>query len=101
MTNPKQAPEISYKLVDEGRLIEAGFEIMRSVWSFDHNMTAADIEFIRTAFFAGALHTFTNITNMLRSNRSNDKRSMDKIKLELDAYGREFNLRNKKTDGTA
>lgn len=93
---------ICRKLVDRGRLIEAGFEMLRfSAIADDAPMI--QIEEMRMAFFAGAQHVFASIMSILEPGAEptdNDLGRMTAIQTELDEFIEQFKLRYRATPGT-
>ena len=56
--------EIARKLVGEGKLIEAGWQIMRAI-CLPPDASASQIREMRKAFFMGAQHLFTSMMGIL------------------------------------
>jgi hypothetical protein len=82
-------------LVDEGRLIEAGFF---GLWKSAIAPDAPQVQIneMRMAFMAGAQHLFASIMTMLDPGiepTERDFRRMDQIHKELERYSKELELR--------
>jgi hypothetical protein len=90
------ANEVSQKLADEGRLIEAGWMFFRLMSMPDAPQLQTD--WCRSAFMAGAQHLFSSITTMLAES---DMNKMNLIDQELRTFLREMQLRSTETDSTA
>ena len=80
--------EICRRLVDDGRLVEAGFEAMRYM-SISKDAPARQVEEMRLAFFAGAQHVFASILSMLEPGQEatdKDLARMSQISAELEDF---------------
>lgn len=83
----KVAIELTKKLADEGKLIEAGFAAMHVLML--ENASAAQVRDMRIAYMAGAEHLFRSITAVMDSGReptSQDLKRMDLINEELERW---------------
>ncbi|WP_204303412.1 hypothetical protein, partial [Stenotrophomonas maltophilia] len=58
------AQELTRKLTDDGKLIEAGWASLRAVWLPDGAPAGMEAD-LRKAFMAGAQHTWGSIMTML------------------------------------
>jgi hypothetical protein len=91
------------ELVDKGKLIEAGWV---GLWLACIPLDAPQIQIeeMRNAFFAGAQHLFSCITDILEPDAEptdKDIKRMDLIDQELRAFIRDFENRHLKTEGSA
>jgi len=87
----KLADMLAKRFVDEGLLVEAGWQAYRSFMNPD----APEIQFeeCRTAFFAGAQHLFGSLISMLdpgNENTAKDIERMTQINAELAAFAVTF-----------
>lgn len=97
------ATEMSKKLADEGKLIEAGWAGYRMI-VLSPDAPQIQIDECRIAFMAGAQHLFSSIMNVLDPGEQEteaDLRKMDYIDKELRAFAREMEMRITKTKGSA
>ena len=97
------ATELSTKLADEGKLIEAGWAGYRMM-VLPPNAPQIQIDECRMAFMAGSQHLFSSIMNILDPGAdpsTADLRKMDLIDKELRAFGREMQLRVARSKGSA
>ena len=84
--------DLSKRLADEGKLIEAGWISYRAV-VLHPQAPAVQIEECRIAFFAGAQHLFGSIMTTLEPGSEpteNDLKRMDLMNAELDRFIAEF-----------
>jgi len=84
--------DVTRKLVDEDRLIEAGWITLKAVY-IHPEAPPAQIEAMRNAFFAGAQHLFSSIMVMMDPEidpTTKDLSRMQAISDELDAFLKEF-----------
>lgn len=82
-------------LVDDGKLIEAGWIGMRMACVPDE-ASEAQISEMRLAFFAGAQHLFSSIMSILEPDAEptdKDLQRMDLIDAELRKFAADFELR--------
>ncbi len=89
------------RLTDEGLVIEAGFDSLRSV--FPPNVPPKQLAEMRACFFAGAQHLFASIVAILDEDHDEtaaDLRRMDQIHAELARFGSEFRLRYMPSTGS-
>lgn len=80
--------KLSRDLVDDGLLIEAGWQALRAV-AMPANTPKDQIAEMRNAFFAGAQHVFSSIMSMLEEGAEpteNDLARMTQINDELDRF---------------
>lgn len=89
--NRRRAEEMTRKLSDEGRIIEAGWLGLRAMW-LPPNCPPDQERDLRWAFMAGAQHLFGSIMTMLdpaEEPTEADLARMDKIDAELKAFAAE------------
>jgi hypothetical protein len=82
-------------LVDEEKLIEAGWIGMR-ISCVPEDASEVQISEMRTAFFAGALHLFSSMMQIMEADAeptAKDLKRMDQIDAELRRFASEFELR--------
>jgi hypothetical protein len=94
--------QLSRKLADEGRLIEAGWVALR-IQAIPHNAPAVQLQEMRMAFMAGAQHLFASMLGILDPGLEEtpaDLTRMDLIHKELAAFERELRLRMTKPAGS-
>jgi hypothetical protein len=105
MTSPhirKLVDDVSKKLTDEGKLIEAGFVSYRR-FVLSPDAPQIQIDETRWAFFAGAQHLFSSIMSILDPDAEPtdaDMRRMDMIHTELAKFAKDIELRIQ-TEGKA
>ena len=95
------ADALAKRMIDQGKLIEGGYEI------FAHFVIAKDAsqaqrEEMRLAFMAGAEHLFSTIMGVLDPGdepSADDMRRMDLIQQEIDAWRAKLQLRINPTQG--
>lgn len=93
---------LARELIDQGKLIEAGFHLFLQ-YSFPPGMPAAQRDELRTAFFSGSQHLMGAIMGALDGGDDPtpaDLQRMDQIAAELDAFILDFAQR-KMPGGTA
>jgi hypothetical protein len=84
--------EVTKKLIEEGKLIEAGFVSLKMI-ALDKNASPAQISDMRTAFFAGAHHVFSSIMTTLDEGAeptAADLKHVEMIHKELDKFVKQF-----------
>lgn len=84
--------EMTKHLVDNGKIIEAGWEGLR-LMSIPPDAPQVQITEMRNAFFAGASHLFSSIMNMLDPGKEAteaDTRRLDLISKELAEFIEDF-----------
>lgn len=94
--------QLSRKLADEGKLIEAGWIGLRLA-AIPHNAPAVQLSEMRMAFMAGAQHLFSSMLDVMEEGHEptdNDMNRMDLINAELEAFAEELKLRVAKTEGS-
>ena len=99
----KVVDELSKKLTDEGKIIEAGFVGYR-VLAMSPDAPQIQIDECRFAFMAGAQHLFGSINAIMDADReptANDMRRMDQINDELNRFVAEMQRRFAQTKGNA
>lgn len=98
----KLLKDITKRLTDEGKIIEAGWEGLKLCGGMSPNATQAQLEEHRMTFFAGASHLFASIMAMLDSGTTDtpgDLSRITKIHIELQKFEREFQSRLMKARG--
>ena len=94
--------QLSRRLADEGKLIEAGWVALR-IQAIPLNAPAVQLQEMRLAFMAGAQHLFASIMSMLDPGLEEtpaDLTRMDLIHKELAAFEQELRLRMTKPAGS-
>jgi hypothetical protein len=94
---------VTQHLVDEGRIMEAGWVALR-IQSIPDDVSPVRLDEMRIMFFAGAQHLFASIYSMLDPGEEpteKDLRRMEGIAAELDRFIEEYKLRHFPADGTA
>lgn len=93
----KIAEELSKKLVDQGKLIEAGFVALR-IMVIPDDASSQQRSDMRVAFMAGAQHLFASIISIMEPGTEptdNDMRRMGLISKELEQFGKDFEMQMK------
>jgi len=93
--------QLSRRLADEGKLIEAGWVALR-VQAIPLNAPAVQLQEMRMAYMAGAQHLFSSMLGILDpglEETPDDMRRMDLIHKELAAFETELRLRMTKPAG--
>ena len=83
---------LSKRLVDQGLLIEAGWQTLK-LMSVSPNAPQIQLNEMRNAFFAGAQHLFASVLGILDPEEEitdQDMRRMDAIAKELQNFYNEF-----------
>lgn len=86
--DPRLLQEISRKLTDEGKLIEAGWMALRYTM-IPENASTLQLSEMRKAYFAGAQHLFASILSILEPGAEatdKDLMRMTQIHEELDQF---------------
>jgi hypothetical protein len=94
---------LSRELVDQGKLIEAGWVGLRLA-AVPLDAPKVQLEEMRNAFFAGAQHIFSSIMTILEPDAEptdKDLERMDLIDKELRAFINDFTIRHVPTSGSA
>ncbi len=101
---PKEMMEkLTRELIDQGRLIEAGWIGLRHI-AVAPDAPQVQIDEMRSAFFAGAQHLFASIMVMMEPDKeptAEDERRMELIDKELKAFIRDYERRFMPTKGNA
>lgn len=95
--------QLSRRLADEGKLIEAGWISFRAA-AVDPRAPAHQLEEMRNTFFAGAQHLFGSIMSMLEDGveeTPGDLSRMTLINKELEKFLEVYKLKNFPTAGSA
>jgi len=103
MADKQFLEQLSRKLADEGKLIEAGWVAMRIV-AIPPGASAEQLDAMRMAYMAGAQHLFSSIMSILEPGQEEteaDMRRMDLIDQELQAVSKELALRVAKPQSRA
>lgn len=93
---------LTKQLIDDGKLIEAGWISLRIATGLT-DASAVQLAEMRKAFFAGAQHLYASMMNVLDEGEEptdDDMRRMASIDAELEAFGNEL-LKDLPTQGRA
>jgi len=93
--------QVTAKLVDEGKLIEAGWMSFR-YFVIPKDASPIQVEEMRKAFFAGAQHLFGSIMSVLDPGEEPTDRDLDRIEAihnELQRFITDFEARHNKPQG--
>ena len=88
MIDPKLIQEISQRLADEGKIIEAGFAALRAM-AIPRDAPQIQIDEMRMAYMAGAQHLFSCIMVSMDPGKEPTEKDMERIDLihkELEAW---------------
>jgi hypothetical protein len=103
MADRQYLEQLTKRLADDGKLIEAGWVAMR-LHVVPLDASGVQLSEMRLAFMAGAQHLFSSIMTMLDPGVDEipaDLTRMDLINQELDAFRHELELRVAKPKGSA
>ena len=92
MANPQFLNQLSRRLADEGKLIEAGWISLR-LYAMSPDAPPVQLREMRMAYMAGAQHLFASIMGILDpgvQETPGDMRRLDLIQRELLAFGDEL-----------
>jgi hypothetical protein len=95
--------ELSRRLTDEGKLIEAGWIGLRLA-AVDPGASEDQIREMRMSFFAGAQHLFSSMMSVMDADAEPTEKDMQRISLidaELREFIADFEMRHVKTEGNA
>jgi hypothetical protein len=95
MADRQYLEQLSRRLADEGKLIEAGWVSLRMV-AIPLDAPAVQLNEMRLAFMAGAQYLFSSILGMLDPDieeTPDDLRRMELIDAELERFADEMKLR--------
>lgn len=95
--------ELTKGLVDQGKLLEAGWLSFR-VMVIHPDAPQIQLDEMRTAFFSGAQHLFGSIMSFMEDGQEPtdaDLRRMDQVHEELEDFLKVFKLRLERTKGSA
>jgi hypothetical protein len=98
-----QIDAVTKKLVDDGKIIEAGWLGLRLL-SIPQNAPEIQVTEMRQAFFAGAQHLFSSILSILDPGSEPTERDLARMSLidaELQTFIKDFKLRHAQTKGSA
>jgi hypothetical protein len=101
MADRQYLEQLSRRLADDGRLIEAGWVALR-IQAIPHDAPAVQLQEMRMVFMAGAQHLFASIMSILDPGLEEteaDLSRMDLIHKELAAFEAELRLRMTKPAG--
>lgn len=107
MTDPRIeriAREVTKRLMDEGRIIEAGWVGLKLILERDGELPPVQASEMRFAFMSGAYHLFSSVMSALDPDAEPtdaDMRKMDRINAELERFKKEIELRAAKAEGRA
>lgn len=94
--------EVTKRLVDEGKLIEAGWQGLR-LMAVSSEASEVQLRELRMAFFAGAQHLFGSIMSFMEEGSEAtdaDMQRMEAVDAELEAFIAGFKLRHGVTLGS-
>lgn len=103
ITHEKIAAAVTKAAADDGHLIEAGFNALRSL-AIAPDAPKVQVDEMRLAYMAGAQHLWASIMSVLDpgpDETPGDMHRMEKIQAELDSWKRTLELRLGKTNGSA
>jgi hypothetical protein len=103
MADRQYLEQLSKRLADDGKLIEAGWVSLR-LNGIALNAPAIQLDEMRMAFMAGAQHLFASIMTILEPGAMEteaDLRRVDLIHQELESYRAELELRVGRPKGSA
>lgn len=102
MADKQFLEQLSKRLADEGKLIEAGWVAFRLVLM--PNAPGDVLEIVRLAYMSGAQHLFASMVRMMDPGTDEtlaDLRRMDLIDAELSAFADELKLLTSRSQGQA
>lgn len=97
------ARELTHKLMDEGKIVEAGWAGLRVLW-LHPDSPPHQVEALRWAFMAGAQHLFSSINVGLDEGEEptdRDLKRFDLIAAELQRFAEEIKLGMRPPAGSA
>jgi hypothetical protein len=103
MADKQYLEQLSRKLADEGRLIEAGWVSLR-IMVIPPTAGADQLNDMRFVYMAGAQHLFSSIMTILEPGQMEteaDVSRLDLIAKELETFYRELMLRAARAKGSA
>lgn len=103
MADPGYGKQLTKRLVDQGKLMEAGWMALRSNDVLAGQWTGPMLEVSRISYMAGAQHLFASIMAMMDPGvepSADDLRRMDLIAAELNKFTKELKLRVTRTKGS-
>ena len=103
MADPGYTEQLTRRLVDAGKIIEAGWMALRSNDVLAGQWTGPMLEAARISYMAGAQHLFASIMAMMEAGvepTENDLRRMDLIAAELNEFTKELKLRATRAKGS-
>lgn len=75
--DPELLRQFSQKLVDEGKIIAAGFEVVKN--TLGQGLPAAEIGRLQLAYFAGAQHVFSSIITMFEDGDGATEKDIERL----------------------
>lgn len=105
MTEDKEklVAEMTKRLVEDGKLIEAGFAAL-CVMSIPQDASPMQVHDMRMAFFAGAQHLLGSIMSILDPGSEPTEKDMQRMELisdELDQFIAQYKLKASQPQGHA
>ena len=94
--------ELTKGLVDQGRLVEAGWLSFR-IMAIAPNAPQIQLDEMRVAFFSGAQHLFGSMMSFLEAGddvTEHDLKRMDQVHEELEGFIKMFKLRLAQAKGS-
>lgn len=101
MMSQQQLEAIARKLVDEGKLIAAGFVAIRVM--FPH-VEEDELERLRNAYFGGAQHLYASIMAIMEADREPTDKDLERMELihqELEAWAKTMRMPPRRADTSA
>jgi hypothetical protein len=89
MVTKEMVDEFCKHLIDEGKIVEAGWLGFKIMVLEPVDLSENQVEDMKMAFFGGAYHLFTSMTRMLDPGKEpsdNDIKRIDQINTELEAF---------------
>lgn len=104
MADNRHLKNMEQQLLDEGLLMEAGWVGLRLIINNHVSLSPDQLELLREAFFAGAVHVFTSVIRGLDQGEEPtdaDMRRMAILDGELRKFDQEFRLKYAPAEGTS
>jgi len=96
MAEPTYAQRLAQELIDQGRIMEAGWQSLK-VLSISPQAPAVQIQEMRNVFYAGASWLLDQMLKMLEPGEDPseaDERRMKQLQQELDSYWKNYFAEN-------